>query len=48
VALNEFKVMLSALIRNFVFQPVEGFHIRKKVGAKPYPHLELMVSIVEA
>ena len=50
VALNEFKVMLSMLIRNFVFQPVEGFHIRKKVipVAKPDPHLELIVSRVEA
>src|SRR3954469_10342443 len=48
VALNEFKVMLSMLIRNFVFQPVEGFNIKKMVGAKPYPHLELMVSRVEA
>ena len=50
LALTEFKLLLSMLIRNFVFQPVEGFHIRKKVipVAKPDPHLELIVSRVEA
>jgi cytochrome P450 len=47
VALNEFKVILSLLIRNFVFQPVEGLNISKKEGNKPHPRLELMVSRVE-
>ena len=44
VALSEFKVILSALIRSFVFRPVEGLNISKKIGAKPYPRLELMIS----
>ena len=48
VALYEFKIILSALIRNFVFQPVEGLIIRKLSNAKPDPHLELIVSKVEA
>src|SRR3954447_22097534 len=50
LALVEFKMLLSILIRNFVFQPVEGFHIRERVFplAKPVPHLELFVSKVEA
>ena len=48
VALHEFKIILSALIRNFVFQPVEGLNIRKLVGVKPDPRLELIVSKVEA
>ena len=48
VALNEFKVILSMLIRNFVFKPVEGLNVRKHIGSKPDPHLELIVSRVEA
>src|SRR2546423_179748 len=50
MALIEFKVMLSILVRNFVFQPVEGLHIRKKAFpiCKPDPYLELMISRVEA
>ena len=50
LALTEFKVLLSVLIRNFVFQPVEGFRIKKKTFpvVKPEPHLELLVSRVEA
>ena len=48
VALNEFKVILSMLIRNFVFKPVEGLNITKQFGSKPHPHLELVVSRVEA
>jgi cytochrome P450 len=48
VALNEFKIMLSVLIRNFVFRPVEGLNIRKKMGSKIDPYLELIVSKVEA
>ena len=49
LALSEFKVLLSILIRNFVFRPVEGFRIRRRAFpvAKPDPHLELMVSRVE-
>ena len=50
LALTEFKVLLSTLIRNFVFQPVEGFHIGKRAFplAKPDPHIKLIVSKVEA
>src|SRR3954453_1411441 len=48
VALSEFKAILSMLIRNFVFKPVEGLDIRKNISVKPYPHLELNVSRVEA
>ncbi|RIA87211.1 cytochrome P450 [Glomus cerebriforme] len=50
VALAEFKIMLSILIRNFVFQPIEGFRIRKRVFplTKPDPYLKLAVSIVES
>ncbi|RIA87210.1 cytochrome P450, partial [Glomus cerebriforme] len=50
VALAEFKLLLSMLIRNFVFQPIEGFHIRKRVFplTKPDPYLGLAVSIVES
>ena len=50
MALIEFKIVLSMLVRNFVFQPVEGLHIRKKAFpvCKPDPSLELMVSRVEA
>ena len=50
LALTEFKVLLSMLVRNFVFQPVEGFHIRRKndLVNRPHPHLKLIVSKVEA
>ena len=49
VALIELKILLSVLVRNFVFQPVEGLHIKKKPGLfnKPDPDLELIVSKVE-
>ena len=49
LALTEFKVLLSMLVRNFVFQPVEGFHISSRIFPvnKPYPRLELNVSRVE-
>ena len=48
VALTEFKILLSMLIRNFVFQPIEGFHIKRKFGMnKPHPYLGLVVSKVE-
>ncbi len=46
LALNEIKILLSMLVRNFVFQPVEGLNIRNK-GGRPDPHLELNVSKVE-
>jgi cytochrome P450 len=50
LALAEFKVLLSMLIRNFVFQPIEGFHVKQRIFPlnKPEPHLELAVSKVEA
>ena len=50
LALTEIKILLSLLIRNFVFQPVEGLHIRRKLFpfTKPDPYLELNVSRVEA
>ncbi|GBB94360.1 hypothetical protein RclHR1_02340017 [Rhizophagus clarus] len=50
VALAEAKILLGMLIRNFVFQPVEGFQIKKRSFpmSKPDPHLELAVSIVES
>ena len=50
LALAEFKLLLCMLIRNFVFKPVEGFHIRSRIFpiAKPDPHIELTVSRVEA
>ncbi|CAI2171263.1 9789_t:CDS:2 [Funneliformis geosporum] len=50
IALSEFKVLLGILVRNFIFQPVEGFDVKKRVGqfSKPDPHVELIVSKVEA
>ena len=49
VALTEIKIMLSMLIGNFVFQPIEGFHIKRKIFStnKPDPYLGLAVSIIE-
>jgi cytochrome P450 len=49
VALTEFKILLSMLIRNFVFKPIEGFHFKKRTLAsnKPSPYLGLNVSKVE-
>ncbi|GET00438.1 cytochrome P450 [Rhizophagus clarus] len=49
LALTEFKILLSMLIRNFVFQPIEGFEFKKKTLAnnKPVPYLGLAVSKVE-
>ncbi len=38
LALTEFKILLSMLVRNFVFQPT----------AKPEPYLGLAASIVES
>jgi len=50
VSLTELKILISMLIRNFVFQPIEGFNIRKKPfpGSKPDPYLGLAVSKVES
>jgi cytochrome P450 len=50
VALTEFKIILSMFVRNFVFKPIEGLHIRKRVFpvTKPDPYLGLTVSRVEA
>ena len=49
IALGDIKVLLSILVRNFVFQPVKGLRIRKRVGffAKPNPDIELIVSKFE-
>ncbi|GBC03524.1 hypothetical protein RclHR1_05180001 [Rhizophagus clarus] len=50
LATTEFKILLSILIRNFVFQPVEGLHIKRRndIVIKPHPYLELVISKVEA
>jgi cytochrome P450 len=50
LALVEVKILLGMLIRNFIFQPIEGFQIRKRVFPvpKPDPHLGLVISIVES
>ncbi|POG72751.1 cytochrome P450 [Rhizophagus irregularis DAOM 181602=DAOM 197198] len=49
VALTEFKILLSMLIRNFVFKPIEGFNIKRRFIPldKPDPYLGLSVSKVE-
>ncbi|PKK60053.1 cytochrome P450, partial [Rhizophagus irregularis] len=49
LALAEFKILLSTLIRNFVFQPIEGFNFKEKslLNSKPSPYLGLVVSKVE-
>src|SRR6266498_1915184 len=50
LALAEAKILLGTLVRNFVFQPIEGFHVRRRVfpSPKPDPYLGLNVSIVES
>ncbi|PKY39669.1 cytochrome P450 [Rhizophagus irregularis] len=50
VALAEAKILLGMLIRNFVFQPIEGVQIKKRVFPSPKvePYLGLAVSIVES
>ncbi|PKC13456.1 cytochrome P450 [Rhizophagus irregularis] len=50
LALAEMKIMLGMLIRNFVFQPIEGFQTRKKPFplSKPDPYIGLAISIVES
>jgi len=49
MAACEFKILLGLLVRNFVFRPVEGLHIKKSPGLflKPEPFVKLMVSNVE-
>src|SRR6266542_2537923 len=50
LALAEAKILLGMLVRNFVFQPIEGFHVRRRVfpTPKPDPYLGLNVSIFES
>ena len=50
LATTGLKILLSMLIRNFVFQPIEGFYIKRKNDpvTGPDPHLKLTVSKVEA
>jgi cytochrome P450 len=50
LALAEAKILLGMLIRNFIFQPIEGFQIRKRDVPipKPDPYLGLVVSTVES
>ncbi|PKC13450.1 cytochrome P450 [Rhizophagus irregularis] len=50
LALTKIKILLCMLIRNFVFKPIEGFHIRKRIipVTKPDPYLGLDVSVVES
>ncbi|RGB26998.1 cytochrome P450 [Rhizophagus diaphanus] len=49
LALTEFKILLSTLIRNFVFQPIEGFQFKERslMSNKPNPYLGLVVTKVE-
>ncbi|CAI2162522.1 13025_t:CDS:2 [Funneliformis geosporum] len=49
IGLIEIKILLSVLIRNFVFQTVKGFPLKKKAGfvSKPDSSLKLAVSKVE-
>jgi cytochrome P450 len=49
LALAEFKILLSTLIRNFVFQPIEGFKFKEQslMSNKPSPYLGLVVTKVE-
>ncbi|PKY16233.1 cytochrome P450 [Rhizophagus irregularis] len=48
LALTEFKILLGMLIRNFVFQPIEGFNFdaRSLTNNKPSPYLGLNVTKV--
>ncbi|PKY21653.1 cytochrome P450 [Rhizophagus irregularis] len=50
VSLIEIKILLGMLIRNFVFKPIEGFHIKRKIFLfnKLDPYLGLSVSKVES
>ena len=50
LAVTELKVLLSILIRNFVFNPIEGLNIRKRFTPvnTPDPYMKLTVSKVEA
>ncbi|GET02547.1 cytochrome P450 [Rhizophagus clarus] len=50
LALNEIKVILGILVRNFVFQTIEGTHIERKsfTSAKPTSDIELTITKVES
>ncbi|CAH1763144.1 4024_t:CDS:2 [Entrophospora sp. SA101] len=49
LATIEFKIILSSLIRKFKFREVEGFQVKKKIGAitRPDPGIDLYVSKVQ-
>ncbi|CAI2176023.1 3208_t:CDS:2 [Funneliformis geosporum] len=50
LSITEFKILLSVLVRNFIFQPVEGLNIKKRPGvnlSRPDPYLELIISNVK-
>ncbi|CAG8451840.1 99_t:CDS:2 [Ambispora gerdemannii] len=49
VALNEFKVFLAVLIRNFKFREIEGFAVKKelRITWRPKPNLKCWVSRVK-
>lgn len=50
LSLAEFKVILSILIRNFVFQLAEGFHVKTRTftSSKPDSEIEFIISRVES
>lgn len=45
LALNEFKVMLAILIRNFKFTEIDGFEVKSKlaISLRPDPTIKLWV-----
>ncbi|CAG8470889.1 9723_t:CDS:2 [Acaulospora colombiana] len=49
VTINEFKVFLSVLIRNFKFREIGGFKTRKiqNIALRAFPNIELWVSKVK-
>ncbi|RGB39336.1 cytochrome P450, partial [Rhizophagus diaphanus] len=52
LSLAEFKVILSILIKNFVFQLAEGFHVKTRTrtftSSKPESEIEFIISRVES
>jgi cytochrome P450 len=50
VALAEFKVFLSMLVRNFVFQVAEGYHFKRRSFNTPKPDsdFKFVISKVES
>ncbi|GET00319.1 cytochrome P450 [Rhizophagus clarus] len=50
LALNELKVILGTLVRNFVFQPIEGSHVGRTsfTSSKPESDIKLTVTKVES